>query len=220
MQANQVFARVIVPLAGVLSSIAYVATDLLSASRYPGYSLRDGAISELSAVGAPESSTRLWGLLGPGYGILFATFAVGVLVTGWRNRYLRITGWLMLAFVTWGLLWPLFPMHQRGDVRDMRDIGHLVLGGGSLLLFTAFIGFGAFAFGSRFRAFSLATMVTVFLAGVGTFLYVPTMGAGGATPWLGVVERVMIYGYLLWVAVLAVALSKENGGYSSRSSSR
>ena len=220
MQRKHAVARFIVPLAGVLSSIVYIVVDLLSASRYPGYSLRDHAISELSAVGAPESSTRLWSLLGPTYGLLFATFALGVLITGWRNRYLKISGWLMLAFVTWGLLWPFFPMHQRGDERDMSDIGHLVLGGGSLLLFTAFIGFGAFAFGNRFRRFSLTTMVIVFLAGVGTFLYVPTMGAGGATPWLGVIERVMIYGYLLWVATLAVALSKENGGYSSRSSNR
>lgn len=225
MTERRIFARDLVPLAGVLSSIVYVAVDLASANRYPGYSLVNQAISELSAVGAPESSIRLWSLLGPAYGILFATFALGVLVTGWGDRYLRITGWLMIAFVAWGAMWPFFPMHARGAERNLSDIGHLVLGGGSLALFTAFIGFGAFALGDRFQAFSLTTMVTVFAAGVATFMYVPRMDAGASTPWLGVIERVMIYGYLLWVATLALALraqwvSNENGGYSSRSSSR
>lgn len=205
------------PLAGVLSSVIYVVIDLVSASRYPGYSLAHQAISELSAVGAPESSTRLWSLLGPAYGILFAIFALGVLVTGWGNRSLRISGWLMIAFVAWGVMWPFFPMHERGAERNLSDLGHLVLGGGSLAFITAFIGYGAFAFGERFRAYSLTTMVTVFAAGVATFLYVPRMAVGDATPWLGLVERVMIYGYLLWVAVLAAALIRDDGSRPIRS---
>lgn len=206
MNPTTVMRRGFVPMAGILSSVVYVVIDLLSASRYPGYSLLNQAISELSAVGAPESSSRLWSLLGPTYGILFTIFALGVLITGWGNRYLRISAWLMVSFVAWGVMWPFFPMHARGTERNLSDLGHLVLGGGSLLLFTAFIGFGAFALNDRFRAYSLTTMVTVFVAGIATFVYVPLIAAGRATPWLGVIERVMIYGYLLWIAVLAVAL--------------
>lgn len=194
--------------AGVLSSVVYVVVDLVSASRYPGYSLVNQAISELSAVGAPESSTRIWALLGPTYGGLFAVFALGALVTGWGNRFLRISAWLMVAFVAWGAMWPFFPMHERGTERNLSDVGHLVLGGGSLLLFTAFIGFGAFAFGDRFRRYSLTTMITVFVAGIVTFLYVPRMSVNASTPWLGIIERVMIYGYLLWVATFAVRLAR------------
>jgi len=210
MSQDRVNVRRILSLAGVLSSIAYVVVDLLSASRYPGYSLVNQAISELSAVGAPESSTRLWSLLGPVYGSLFAVFALGVLVTGWGNRYLRISAWLMVAFVAWGAMWPFFPMHERGTERNLSDVGHLVLGGGSLLLFTAFIGYGAFAFGDRFRRYSLTTMITVFVAGIATFLYVPRMSAEASTPWLGIVERVMIYGYLLWVATLAIRTARSD----------
>lgn len=195
--------------AGVLSSIVYVTIDLLSASRYPGYSLKDHAISELSAVGAPEASTQLWQLLGPTYGLLFAVFALGVLITGWSNRWLKVSAWLMIAFIAWGVMWPFFPMHQRGAERNLSDLGHLILGGGSLTLFTAFIGFGAFALRDRFRNYSLTTMVTVFLTGLATFAYVPRMNSGAGTPWLGVVERVMIYGYLLWIAVLAIALMRN-----------
>ena len=195
-------------VAGILSSLVYVAVDLASAARYPGYSLVNQAISELSAVGAPASSTSLWQLLGPVYGLLFAVFALGVLLTARGNRWLTVSAWLMLAFIVWGAMWPFFPMHQRGMERNLSDTGHLVLGGGSLALFTAFIGFGAFGLGRRFQAFSLATMVTVFLAGLATFAYVPRMAAEMPTPWLGVIERVMIYGYLMWIAVLAIALTR------------
>ena len=47
--------------------------------------------------------------------------------------------------------------------------------------------------GGRFRAYSLATMAIVAVAGIATFLYVP-----------------MIYGYLLLIATLAVALTRAD----------
>jgi hypothetical protein len=195
-------------IAGVLSSIVYVTIDMTSASRYPGYSLVDHAISELSAVGAPATSTELWQLLGPTYGVLFALFALGVLITGRGNRWLTVSAWLMLAFVAWGVMWPFFPMHQRGAERNLSDVGHLVLGGGSLALMTAFIATGAFSLGDRFKRFSVITGIGVLLAGLATFAYVPVMAADRETPFLGVVERVMIYGYLLWIATLAIALMR------------
>ena len=88
----------------------------------------------------------------------------------------------------------------------MSDLGHIILGGGSSVLILGFIGFGAFALGNRFRNWSLATMLVYFLTALGTFSYVNEVVAGDSTPWLGIIERIMIYAYLLWVAVLAVAL--------------
>jgi hypothetical protein len=193
-------------VSGILSSLIYVAIDLVSASRYPGYNLVNQAISELSAIDAPAASASLWKWLGPLYGILFLAFTVGVLRSGRGNRALRISGWIMLAFIAWGMLWPFFPMHQRGTETTVSDFGHLVLGGGSSVLILGFIGFGAFALGTRFRNWSLATMVVYFLTALGTFSYVNEVVADDSTPWLGIIERIMIYAYLLWVAVLAVAL--------------
>jgi hypothetical protein len=197
-------------VAGILSSIIYVTIDLTSVARYPGYSLVDQAISELSAVGAPASSTQLWQLLGPSYGILFGAFALGVLITGRGNRWLTASAWIMLAFIAWGVMWPFFPMHQRGAERNLSDLGHLILGGGSLSFMTAFIGCGAFALGPHFRTFSLVSAFTILLAGLATFAYVPAMALGLETPWLGIVERVMIYGYLLWIVVLGLALMRAS----------
>jgi hypothetical protein len=193
---------------GLLSSVIYVGFDLVSAARYPGYSLVNQAISELSAIGAPTAA--FWAWLGPVYGVLFAAFTIGVLRAGRGNRALRRTGWIMLAFVAWGLLWPLFPMHQRGTETTTTDLGHLVLGGGSSLLILGFIVSGAFALGGRFRAWSLASAFVYLVTCLATFGYVNRISAGAPTPWLGVIERVMIYSYLAWIAALAVALLRRD----------
>lgn len=197
-------------LGGLLSSVAYVALDLFSAMRYPGYSLVNQAISELSAIGAPAASADLWRLLGPLYGILFGAFTIGVLRAGRGNQALRISGWIMLAFIAWGMLWPFFPMHARGTEPIASDLGHIVLGAGSNILILGFIGFGAFALGRRFRNWSFAIMLVFFVTAIGTFSYMDEVPAGDPTPWLGIVERIMIYVYLLWVAVLAVALIRRD----------
>ena len=194
-------------IAGIVSSVVYVGFDLVSAARYPGYSLMNQAISELSAIGAPTAG--LWAWLGPIYAVLFTSFAIGVVHVGRGNRALRLTGWIMLAFVAWGMLWPFFPMHERGTVPVATDIGHFVVGAGSSVLILGFIGAGAFAFGRRFRAWSLTTAFVYLVTSIGTFLYVPLVEPGAPTPWLGVVERVMIYSYLLWIAVLGGALLRN-----------
>jgi hypothetical membrane protein len=191
-------------LAGILSSITYVAFDLIAAARYPGYSLPDQAISELSAVGAPTAP--LWAFFGPIYAVLLVAFAVGVLRAGRGNGALRRTGWILLAFVAWGMLWPFFPMHPRGTQTGTADLGHLVLGAGSSLIIIGFIVSGAFALGRQFRAWSLATALLYFVTSIATFGYVSRVAAGAPTPGLGLVERVMIYSYLLWIAVLAASL--------------
>jgi hypothetical protein len=49
-------------------------------------------------------------------------------------------------------------------------------------------------------------MLVFLLTAIGTFSYVNEIGSGEPTPWLGIIERIMIYAYLLWVAVFGVAL--------------
>jgi len=68
------------------------------------------------------------------------------------------------------------------------------------------LGFGAAAFGKRFRAYSIATMVIVFGCGAWTGTYAPSMQANLPTPWAGVWERMDTTAFMLWVAVLATML--------------
>ena len=195
-------------ISGALASFVYIGADLIAASRYPGYSIVDQAISELSAIGAPTQG--LWAAMMPVFGVLFLAFAIGVIRESGRNRALRVTGILLLTLAASGVLWSFFPMHQRGAEMTWTDIGHIALSAGSVLLILLFIGFGAFALGRRFRVYSIATMVAVFVGAVVTFSWGGRIAAGEPSPWLGVVERVMIYGYLIWVAVLGVALARRS----------
>jgi hypothetical protein len=80
-----------------------------------------------------------------------------------------------------------------------------------VVLVTAVIAVGAGALGRRFRAFSMALVTVAVISGVGTFAYVPRMIDQLPTPGVGTVERIHLYGFWLWIGVLAVALVRRHG---------
>jgi hypothetical protein len=55
----------------------------------------------------------------------------------------------------------------------------------------------------------LVSLAALLIAGGLSFLFVGRVAAGQPTPWFGLIERVDVYGYLLWVAVLSVALIRQ-----------
>jgi uncharacterized membrane protein len=68
------------------------------------------------------------------------------------------------------------------------------------------MGFGATAFGKRFRLYSIATMLILVVFGVLTGLDQHQLEANLPTPWMGLWERIDIFATMLWIAVLAIAL--------------
>jgi hypothetical protein len=79
----------------------------------------------------------------------------------------------------------------------------------SILLF---IGFGATAGGKWFRLYSIVTIVLVILFGAWAGLEGARMAAQLPTPWMGVKERINVYGTMLWVLVLATILLRAEKG--------
>ena len=69
--------------------------------------------------------------------------------------------------------------------------------------------FSAWAFGTRFRLYALATLAVVVVFGIIAGSQGGAIGANEPTPWHGVYERINIGGYLLWTAVLAVVLLRK-----------
>ena len=65
------------------------------------------------------------------------------------------------------------------------------------------IGFGAAAFGNRFRFYSIASLMILVAFGALTFGDALRVAANLPTPWLGVWERVNPGVFLLQVVVLA-----------------
>lgn len=103
---------------------------------------------------------------------------------------------------------PFAPMHLRGEGFTLTDTMHIVLAAATVLLMLLAIGFGTAAFGKRFRLYSIVTLVILVAFGALTFLDGPRISANLPTPWVGVWERINIGVFLLWVVVLATALSR------------
>lgn len=201
--------RKLLLLCGILSSVLYIATDIVAGLRYQGYSFNSQAISELMATGAP--SEPFVDPLFLTYGVLALAFGVGVFREGaGRSRALRIAGALLIGYAAVGFTGPtLFEMHQRGAGSPNGDTPHIILTGVLVLLQLLAIGFGAFATGKRFRIYSFATLLTLIVLGALTAPYGARLAAGQPTPGFGIIERILIYSSLVWVAVLAVALLRR-----------
>jgi hypothetical protein len=188
---------------GILSSLLYVAMNVVVAMQWERYSSASQTVSELSAIGAP--TRPLWVLLGIVYTSLMAAFGWGLRASAGRNRHLRRAGVLLVAYGVIGFVWSLAPMHLRGSEATLTDIMHIVLAVVTVLLMLFAIGFAAAALGRRFRLYSIAATVILVAFGVLTGVDGLRIAANLPTPWVGVWERISIGAFLLWVIVLAIA---------------
>jgi CubicO group peptidase (beta-lactamase class C family)/hypothetical membrane protein len=204
--------RTILLACGVLSSLLYVATDILGGLQYPGYNFTSQAISELGAIGSP--SKQFVDPLFLIYNALALAFGVGVLrEAAGRNRALRTTGALLIGYGAVSLPGMLFStffaMEQRGAGSLATDLPHIALTGSLVLFLLLAVGFGAFALGRRFRIYSFGTLLTVIVFSSLTVPYAVRLAAGQPTPGLGIVERIAVYSWLLWVALLGIAVLRR-----------
>ncbi len=191
---------------GVISCLLYA--SMIWGIRYQGYSPISQVPSELTAIGAPTQA--LWARLGLIYTVLITGFAIGVWMSAGGNRAVRIVGGLLLAYASLGLLWPFAAMHQRQVLAagggTLSDTLHVALGAVTVFLMLLAIGFGATAFGKRFRRYSIATIVVLLAFGGLTFLEAPRLQMNLPTPWIGLWERINIGVFLLWIVMLAAVL--------------
>src|SRR6266540_2599131 len=165
---------------GILASLLYIA--MMGAIRYDGYNWVSQTLSELSAIGAPTRPLWFW------------------------------LAWVYTALVM-AFVWPFAPMHEREVLAagggTLSDTLHIVLAFVTVPLFLLTVGFGAAAFGRRFRLYSIATAVIAFAFGALTGVDGPRISANLPTPWIGLWERINIGVYMVWVAVLAVTVLRH-----------
>jgi hypothetical protein len=203
-------ARAVLLGCGVASSVLYAVTDVLAGLRYDGYSFKSQAVSELSAAEAPTRPLVV-ALFTP-YNALVIAFGVGVWMASGRRRTGRLTGALLIASAAIGqTTLSFFPMDQRGAELTSRGSMHPALTGVMSLCIVLAMVFAARLLGRRFRVYSIATILTLLVFGGLAGLDAPRLEAGEPTPRLGVMERINVYAYLLWVAVLAIALLRRQG---------
>lgn len=203
------FIRVLL-ICGILAPLLYVGSDIVAAMRWEGYSYASQSVSELRAVGAPTRPFLIPVLTM--YSALEFAFGWGVWLAAGRKRALRVTAALLIALGTIDLaVAPFFPLRLGEAVGSFSNTMHIILTGMTVLSILAIIGFGAASAGRRFRLYSIVTLVTLIVTGVMSFLAIRRIAAILPTPGLGIRERINIYGYMLWMAVLAVSLLRHRG---------
>lgn len=199
--------RKVLLLCGILSSLLYIATDIFGAMRFEGYSYTSQTVSELSAIGA--SSRPLVVPLFITYSVLVIAFGLGVWRSANGKRALCVVAGLLVGYRVLCLAGPLTPIHLRGAESTLTDTLHIILTIVTVLFILLTIGFGATAFGKQFRLYSIGTILVLIVFGVLAGLEGPRIAANEPTPWLGVTERINIFGYLLWTVVLTLALLRS-----------
>lgn len=204
--------RKVLLICGMLAALLYVGSDILAAMRYEGYSYVSQSVSELRAIGSPTRQMLVPILLF--YSALELAFGVGVWGVAGQKRALRIAGGLLIALGVVDLIAPFVPMHVRGEVGTLTDLMHIVITGVTVFLILLIIGFGALADGKWFRVYSFATIVILIVFGVLAGMDGPRIAAQEPTPWLGVTERINIYGYMLWMLALSIVLFRGVGAHS------
>jgi hypothetical protein len=194
---------------GILSSLWYLAVNIIVPMQDDHYNSITQTVSELSAIGVP---TRvLWVLLCPLFTLLYIAFGWGVWQVSPGNRSIRVISILIILYGVMNIYWP--PMHQReviaaggGTLTDTLHIGWAMI---TLVFNMLIMGFGAAALGKRFRIYTFATWVVYIVFGVLTFMESPGIEAGLPTPGIGIWERINISASMLWVIVLAVVLMRN-----------
>jgi hypothetical protein len=195
---------------GLLYAVLYpIVNDVIAAALYDGYSRMDQAVSELSATGAPTHA--LLTAVGPVFSLLFIGFGLGVWQSARGRRALQLSGALIVAHGAMSLLWMFGPMSRREVIAaggaTSADTMHLVLSAATGLFVTAYVATTAFAFRWMFRLYSVVTIATALLFGL-LSAQVDKIQAAEPTPYMGLLERIGIGAWLLWVAVLALILMR------------
>ena len=204
MRATRVIRGVLL-VCGIISSLLYVAADVVAAITWRSYSYTSQSISELFAIGSP---TRWIFALVP-YTPLVIAFGIGVWWSAGRKRALRTSGILLVAYGLISYAGSFFPMHLRGATGSVTDTMHIVSTIVLVILIFLFIAFGATAAGKWFRYYSISTIVTLVVFGALAGMQGPRLAANLPTPWLGITERVNVYSAMLWVLALGVVLLRE-----------
>jgi hypothetical protein len=196
--------REVLLICGFLAPLLFIGTDLLAGTLWKGYGFTSQSISELSAIGSPIRSLVVpLNLL---YEVLLIAFGLGIWGLARQKRPLRIMAVLLVGMAIIDLVATFFPMHPGEALSTFPNTMNVILKGTGVLFFLLAIGFGAAAFRNWFRLYSIGTLLTFIVLTILGIWVLPQITAGAPISRVGIQERVMGYGCLAWVLLLAMTL--------------
>lgn len=194
---------------GGASSLWYLVVNVLMSVLDGKYDLFSQTVSEFSAIGAP---TRIaWVLLMIPYALLLAAFGWGVSLAGENKNNIRRAGYLIVLYGVFNFYWP--PMHQRDVLAAggsaLTDQLHIVWAVIALIFSMAIMGLSAASFGRRFQIYTGVTYAAFIAFGTLTFMESGGVMANTPTPYIGIWERINIIAFLLWIAIFATEVRRQ-----------
>jgi hypothetical protein len=194
-------------ICGIISSLFYVFEDMLAASLWQGYSMTAQAFSDYSAVDAPTRQLILF--LSPIYSALVIAFGLGITGSNNQKRGIRVIGVLLVVYALISWIWPQFyPVHLYVSEATSSDFMHIVLTFITVFSWLIMLILGAVSFGKAFRIYSIGTFLAIILFGSLTGYFIGTSQSELAlnVQGLGITERMLLYSFMIWVAVLSAKL--------------
>ena len=209
-QARSSRFRTALLLSAMWSSVLYVLTDVVGGLRYDGFSFWSQGVSELMAVESPSRGLVM--MLMSLYGVLALAGGIGIYREGAsQGRAVRVMGALVTAYALIGFTGPFVdPIHARGIAPFETAMPHIILTGALVLCMLLAMIAGAFSLDATFRHYSVATIALFVAGGIASAIYGALLADNEPTPGFGLVERVMIYGFLAWVFLLAWMLVRAS----------
>jgi hypothetical protein len=188
---------------GILAVLLRVGTDLLAGRMWKGYSFVSQSISELSAAGAPTRSLVL--PLELAFNVLMIAFAIGIWRLAGESLLMRIVSGLIVgnAIISF-LVTLLLPMRFSSDAGFSASTIHVIIMAIGVLFFLLAMGLAGAAYRDWFRYYSFGTLLAYLVLAIVRFLMPSPAGQGSPVATVGIQERTMVLGYLLWIVALAV----------------
>ena len=192
---------------GILAALIYIGSDIAAALSWEGYRYTDQSVSELRAIGSPTRSF-LMPILSI-YAMLEISFGFGVWKVANKKRSLLITSILLIALGILDSMGSIFSLNINEAAGSVTNNIHMAVTIITVLFIFLIIGFGATAYKKWFLFYSIGTILTLIVSGFVSFLNIQKFAAQQQGSWLGIVERINIYGYMLWVMVFAIVLLRS-----------
>ncbi len=185
------------------SALYLLAIDVLAALLYPEYhAYRSQMVSELIARSAPTRPLMVAAFVP--YNLLVLAFTGGVWRSAAGSRAGRLTAVALAGYgVTSSVGLVAAPMDLRAAGLTDQTWLHIwttALQGVFILLALAV---GAFIRRGWFRWYTVATLVVTLVFGAWAGLQATT-----DSPWIGLTERVNIYTWMIWIAILGITFAR------------
>ena len=199
-----IFPRIFI-ICGILAAFLFIGTDLIAGFLKPGYRFDSQSISVLSAFG---TSTRPYVLpCNVIAEILLIAFSLGIWFSANHNWVMRATAVLLAVNAIFAIIAIIFyPWHIEEAVNAHANKMNVLFMGTSVVLFFLALCFGAAANNNWFRYFSIGLIILFFILDILATAGTKFAFGGAPGPKVGIQERSMFFGELLWVVLQAITL--------------